>query len=193
MQQVKLLRLLQDGVYEALGSTKTERADVRVIAATNADLRAEVAAGRFRQDLYFRLAIYPLRVPSLRERTDDIGALAALFLRDANARHRLAVAGFKPAAAQALSTHDWPGNVRELEHVVTRAAIRCSQGEIDARDLALEPTARDDRSHALGELERDAVERALTQCGGNVSQAAVALGISRQSLYRRLEKHRLLR
>ena len=195
--QVKLLRVLQEREYEPLGSTRPIKADVRVIAATNADLEAEMAAGRFRADLYHRLDVVEVALPPLRERGDDVLLLADRFLARAGATHTKSLHGFTDAARRALLQHPWPGNVRELEHAVERAVILAQNEFIDESDLRL--AAHDDaaplvgvpRGDTLDDVERATVERALRDHGWNVTRAAQALGLTRQALYRRMEKFRL--
>src|SRR3989454_272455 len=136
-QQAKLLRVLETGEFERVGSSKTRRANVRFISATNADLRSEVAASRFRQDLLFRLNTVEIRVPPLRERREDIPPLAAHFLRQRAQRYRKSVSGFEPAALQLLQEHSWPGNVRELDHAVERAVLMAQGNTAKASDLGL--------------------------------------------------------
>jgi DNA-binding NtrC family response regulator len=194
-QQAKLLRVLETGEFERLGSSKTRRADVRVISATNADLREEVAAGRFRQDLLFRLNTVEIHLPPLRARRADILPLAQYFLEQHARRYRKAVSGFEPAAAEALLAHPWPGNVRELDHAVERGVLMARGELIQARDLGLQmaqtAAAAPIEDLPLEEVERVLIQKALARYGGNVSHAAQALGLSRSALYRRLEKHGL--
>jgi len=193
-QQAKLLRVLQTGELERVGSSKTRRVDVRVLCATNADLHAEVAAGRFREDLLFRINTIELHVPPLRERRDDIPLLAAHFLREYGARYHKPVTKFNPDAMQALLAYSWPGNVRELAHVVERAALLAEGDTVRAPDLNLRPPGEgagrlEDLS--LEEVERVLIQKALARFDGNVSAAAKALGLSRSALYRRLSRHSL--
>jgi DNA-binding NtrC family response regulator len=194
-QQAKLLRVLETGEFERLGSSKTRTADVRIISATNADLREEVAAGRFRQDLVFRLNTVEIRIPPLRERRDDILPLAQQFLEQNAQRYRKRFRGFEEAAVTALLTHPWPGNVRELDHAVERGVLMGRGDFVRAQDLGLQPAAPAAAPPRLEELPLEEVERVLIQKAlaryGNVSQAAQALGLSRSALYRRLEKHGL--
>ncbi|MBA3444271.1 MAG: sigma-54-dependent Fis family transcriptional regulator [Gemmatimonadales bacterium] len=190
-QQAKLLRVLESGELERVGSSRTRRVDARVLSATNADLRLEVAAGRFREDLLFRLNTIEIHVPPLRERREDIGALAHHFLRRYTVRYRKPLVGFEPEAFRALESHPWPGNVRELDHTIERAALLASGTHINATNLGLQPAGP---SAALQDMPLEAVEkvlirRALDRHGGNVSQAAKALGLSRSALYRRLQQH----
>ncbi|HEY3567382.1 MAG TPA: sigma-54 dependent transcriptional regulator [Thermoanaerobaculia bacterium] len=195
-QQAKLLRVLETGEFERLGSSKTRTADVRIISATNADLREEVASGRFRQDLLFRLNTVEIPIPPLRERRDDILPLAQHFLAQHAQRYRKALAGFEEAAAAILLSHPWPGNVRELDHAVERGVLMGRGGEVRAHDLGLLPTPPPSAAPKLEDLPLEDVERALIQKAlarhnGNVSQAAQTLGLSRSALYRRLEKYGL--
>ena len=192
--QPKLLRVLETGEFERVGSSMTRRVDVRVVSATNADLHQEVSAGRFRQDLLFRINTIEVRVPPLRERREDIPALAHHFLRQHAGRYRKATRGFNEAAMRSLTEHPWPGNVRELDHAVERAVLMAAGPEIGPADLGLrvgsEATARlDDMS--LEEVECFLIRKALGRFDGNVSRAADALGLSRSALYRRLQRYGL--
>ena len=192
-QQQKLLRVLETGEFERLGSSKTRKADVRLIAATNADIDAEVAAGRFRQDLLFRLNTVEIRLPPLRDRREDIPVLADHFLRTHTQRYRKQLTGFEPAATKALMEYAWPGNVRELDHVVERAVLMAQHGRVIAADLGLRTAA--ETSGRLDEMSLEEVEAFLIRKAlaryGNVSTAARALGLSRSALYRRIERYRL--
>jgi DNA-binding NtrC family response regulator len=193
-QQAKLLRVLQSGELERVGSSKTRRVDVRLLSATNADLRIEVAAGRFREDLFFRLNTVELHLPPLRERRDDIPLLAAYFLQQHAARYRRAVAAFHPDAMRALLAYAWPGNVRELAHAVERATLLAEGDAVRTADLALPaPYAASPgmEEMSLEDVERLLITKALDRHGGSVSLAAKALGLSRSALYRRLERHGL--
>jgi DNA-binding NtrC family response regulator len=190
-QQAKLLRVLESGELERVGSSRTRRVDARVLSATNADLRSEVAAGRFREDLLFRLNTIEIHLPPLRERREDIGALAHHFLRRYTARYRKALAGFEPEALSALEAHPWPGNVRELDHTIERAALLAAGSRVALSDLGLRPagpTAALDEM-PLDEVEKVLIQKALDRYDGNVSHAAKALGLSRSALYRRLQQH----
>src|SRR3954471_13741238 len=195
-QQAKLLRVLETGEFERLGSSKTRTADVRIVSATNADLREEVAAGRFRQDLLFRLNTVEIRIPPLRERRDDILSLAQHFLAQHAQRYRKPIHGFEEAAVALLLSHPWPGNVRELDHAVERGVLMGRESSVLAHDLGLlqrgAPPAAAPKLEdlPLEEVERVLIQKALARYG-NVSQAAQALGLSRSALYRRLEKHGL--
>ena len=194
-QQGKLLRVVETGEFERLGSSRTRKVDVRILSATNADLAAEVAAGRFRQDLRFRLNTIEIAVPPLRDRREDIPLLAQHFLGLHARRYRKDVTGFEPAALQTLLDHPWPGNVRELDHAVERAALLASGPRVRPADLGLRPL-RDGAEPPLEEMSLEEVEgvlirKALARFGGNVSRAAEALGLSRSALYRRMEKYGL--
>src|SRR5262249_3164525 len=190
-QQAKLLRVLETGEFERLGSSRPRKVDVRMISATNADIRAEVAAGRFRQDLLFRLNTIEIRLPALRERGEDIPALALHFLRRHARRYRKDIRAFAPAALQGLLNHAWPAHVRQPDHAVERATLMARGETIEARDLGLrqESDGPAPLEHmSLEEVERVLVQKAMARYDGNVSQAARALGLSRSALYRRLEK-----
>ena len=189
--QPKLLRVLETGEFERVGSSKTHRANVRIISATNADLQEEVNSNRFRQDLLFRLNTVEVHLPPLRDRREDIGALADHFLHQHARRYRKNVSGFDPAATKLLLSHGWPGNVRELDHAIERAVLM-SQGEVlQARDLGLQPgrdASRRLEDMSLEEVESFLIQKTLAQCDGNVSRAAEKLGLSRSALYRRLQR-----
>jgi DNA-binding NtrC family response regulator len=191
-QQQKLLRVLETGEFERLGTSRTRRADVRLISATNADLHAEVAAGRFRQDLLFRLNTIEVHLPPLRERREDISRLAAHFLGVHAQRYRKPIGGFDTAALALLHDHPWPGNVRELDHAVERAVLMAQGQTIQSADLGLRRSGQtEDRldEMSLEEIESLFIRKAMARYG-NVSHAAKALGLSRSALYRRLERHR---
>jgi len=193
-QQAKLLRVLETGEVERVGSSRPRRVNVRLVSATNADPQAEVKAGRFREDLLFRLNTVEIRIPPLRERREDVPLLAAHFLRRYAQRYQKTTQSFAPDAMAALLGHPWPGNVRELDHAIERAVLLAEGDLIRARDLAL--GAPSDGAAALEqmsleEVERVLVQKALTRTGGNVSEAAKALGLSRSALYRRLKRHGL--
>jgi DNA-binding NtrC family response regulator len=193
-QQAKLLRVLQTGELERVGSSRTRRVDVRILSATNADLQAEVANGRFREDLLFRLNTIEIRLPPLRERREDVAALALFFLRRHAERYRKPLSGFDASAMQALLDHPWPGNIRELDHAVARAVLLAQGERVRASDLALRAggggSARLEEM-TLEEVERLVIQKALARFDGNVSHAARALGLSRSALYRRLGAHGL--
>ena len=196
-QQAKLLRVLETGEFERVGESRTRQVDVRVLSATNADLATEVAEGRFRQDLLFRLKTVGIHVPPLRERPEDVPALAAEFL-ERHARHyRKPLRGFSEQALSALLAHPWPGNVRELDHAVERGVLMSRGDRVDTAALGLAPVGSGERGTGriedmpLEEVERLLVRKALDRFDGNVTQAAHFLGLSRSALYRRLEKFEL--
>ncbi|HEY0303427.1 MAG TPA: sigma-54 dependent transcriptional regulator, partial [Longimicrobiales bacterium] len=191
-QQAKLLRVLQTGELQRVGSSRTRRVNVRVLAATNTDLGKAVEAGDFREDLLYRLNTVELHLPPLRERREDIPALASAFLQRQAKRYEKAITGFESEALTAMLDHPWPGNVRELEHVVERAVLMAHAEKIQPEDLGL----RAPRSGAallegmtLDDAERYLIQRALERYSGNVSRAADALGLSRSAMYRRLQQH----
>jgi DNA-binding NtrC family response regulator len=190
-QQAKLLRVLETGEFERVGSSKTRKVNVRIISATNADLYGEVAAGRFRQDLLFRLNTVEIRLPPLRDRKDDIPLIATHFLRQHAARYRKLVTSFDQPALQALTSHPWHGNVRELDHAIERAVLMAQGTIVKTGDLGL--NQGQDSSPRLEDMNLEEVEcflikKTLARFDGNVSKAADALGLSRSALYRRLEK-----
>ncbi|HET7609584.1 MAG TPA: sigma-54 dependent transcriptional regulator [Gammaproteobacteria bacterium] len=190
-QQGRLLRVLEDGQFERLGSSRTQRADVRVLAATNADIDAEITAGRFRADLLYRLNTIHIHLPPLRERGDDILRLAQRFLTQHAQHHRRGVTQFSEPALSALRRYSWPGNVRELNHVIERAVLMARGSAIEPADLRLiaaPPSSADRRPMTLDEVELDAIRAALARHDGNVVAAAEELGMSRSALYRRMEK-----
>jgi DNA-binding NtrC family response regulator len=192
--QSKLLRVLESGEFEPIGSSKTCRVDVRILSATNANLVEEVAQGRFRQDLLYRLNTVEIHVPPLRDRKEDIPLLAAHFLCGYVTKYRKPITGFDTAATQVLCDYDWPGNVRELDHAVERAVLM-TQGElVRPGDLGL-PLTRETgpqfEAMTLEEVEGWLVRRALSRFDGDISKTADALGLSRAALYRRLEKHQI--
>jgi DNA-binding NtrC family response regulator len=193
-QQAKLLRVIETGDFERLGSSKTLHANVRIISATNANVENEVAAGRFRQDLLFRLNTIQIMLPPLRDRRDDIMPLANSFLGQHAERYRKQIAGFDEMAREALLQHRFPGNVRELDHIVERAVLMSQDPQIRVSDLGLangggEP--RDLEEMSLEEVEAFLIKKALTRNDGNARKAAEALGLSRSAFYRRLQQYGL--
>jgi DNA-binding NtrC family response regulator len=193
-QQAKLLRVLETGEFERVGSSKTQRVSVRVISATNADIHAEAAAGRLRQDLLFRLNTVEIRLPPLRDRRQDVPLLASHFARRYAARYRKGITGFAPEAMDTLLKHPWPGNVRELDHTIERSVLMAEEDLVRIGDLGLGRgmdgvTPLDQMS--LEDVERVLIQKALARVAGNVSEAAKALGLSRSALYRRLKRHGL--
>lgn len=193
--QAKLLRVLETGELERVGSSHTRHVSARIIAATNADVNAEVEAGRFRQDLLFRLNTIEIHLPPLRERRGDVDLLAVHFLHGYAQRYRKNLAGFEPKALQVLEEHPWPGNVRELDHAVERGVLLSAGSLVKSADLGLRSSAPSSAARledmSLEEVERHLIQRVLGRHQGNVSQAAKALGLSRSAMYRRLQKYGL--
>ncbi|MEM9293978.1 MAG: sigma-54 dependent transcriptional regulator [Acidobacteriota bacterium] len=194
-QQAKLLRVVESGELERVGSSRTRTVDVRLISATNSDLDREVDEGRFRRDLLYRLNTIIIHLPPLRDRDEDIRLLAELFLQRHRQRYRRPVVGFGEDAVAALHRHAWPGNVRELDHAVERAVLMAAAEQIHARDLGLQESGDGElpgfESMTLEEAERWLIERAMRRHGGSVKAAAEQLGLSRGALYRRLERYGL--
>jgi len=201
--QAKLLRVLQERQYERVGGTATLRADVRLIAATNRNLEDAVAGGRFREDLFYRLAVFRVHLPSLRERGDDILVLADRFVRELGSRMGKVDVGLSREARDLLLAHHWPGNIRELQNAIERAVILSDGGLITAAQLGVTPRAApaaapsrepvqggdsDGAMQALPEMEKQAVVEALKRSKGNKSQAAAALGLSRTRFYTLLRR-----
>ncbi len=193
-QQAKLLRVLETGELERVGSSQTRRVDVRVLSATNANLPEEAKAGNFREDLLFRINTVEIHIPALRERREDIPLLAVHFLNRNRSRYRKQVTGFSPAAMQQMMQYAWPGNVRELEHTVERAVLLCREEEIEPANLAIasaKSSATNFENMSIDEVEALLIRKVLRRCDGNISQASEALGLSRAALYRRIEKYGL--
>jgi two-component system response regulator HydG len=201
--QVKLLRIIQDGLVERLGGTQPVRVDVRLVAATNKDLAAEVKAGRFREDLFYRLNVVAIRLPPLRDRREDIPLLASAFLTRLASKNRKSISGFTRAAMATLEAWSWPGNVRELEHAVERAVVLCTSDVIDVPDLPeairgaggtapREPSEGGVLSIPLGtpmeEIERLVIRETLRQTRGDKTLAAQILGIAPRTIYRKLDR-----
>jgi DNA-binding NtrC family response regulator len=197
--QVKLLRVLQEREFERLGGTRTIKVDVRLLAATNRDLRAALEDGTFREDLYYRLNVVPIDIPPLREHKEDIAGLANLFLarfaKDSGREEKMS--GISPAAMQLLASHYWPGNVRELQNVIERACALATGDQLEASDIQLDSPrnragAAGDRflpdGMTLDQWEDEMIGEALKRAGGNKSQAARLLGLSRNALRYRLSK-----
>jgi DNA-binding NtrC family response regulator len=192
--QAKLLRVLETGEMERVGSSKTRRVDVRVLSATNANVSEEVQAGRFREDLLFRLNTIEIRLPALRERREDLPLLANYFLRQFSQRYRKRLTGFESAAMQTLLEYSWPGNVRELEHSLERAVLMAQGDMVRSSDLGLRAgreAAGRIEDMGLEDVECLLIKKAVARYEGNVSAAADALGLSRSALYRRLKKYGL--
>ena len=193
-QQAKLLRVIETGEFERVGSSKTLHADVRIISATNANLADEVAAGRFRQDLLFRLNTIEIALPPLRDRREDIIPLANNFLRMHSQRYRKELAGFDETARERLLQHSFPGNVRELDHVIERAVLMARGSHLKAADLGLTSGGGESKTledMSLEEVEAFLIRKALARNNGNARKAAEALGLSRSAFYRRLQQYGL--
>ena len=193
-QQAKLLRVIETGEFERVGSSKTLHANVRIISATNANLADEVAAGRFRQDLLFRLNTIEIALPPLRDRREDIIPLANNFLRMHAQRYRKELVGFDETARDRLLQHSFPGNVRELDHVIERAILMARGSHLKAADLGLTSGGGESKSleeMSLEEVEAFLIKKALARNNGNARKAAEALGLSRSAFYRRLQQYGL--
>jgi two-component system response regulator HydG len=198
--QVKLLRVLQEREFEPLGSTKTVHVDIRLIAATNKELEAEVKEGRFREDLFYRLNVVPIHLPPLRERKEDIPLLAEHFFKLYQEKDRKSIKGFLPKTIDALMRYDWPGNIRELENVIERAILLCRSDYVSPEDLP--PPLQGERGGekplvcippgmTLEEVERETIIQTLEETGGNRTQTAQILGISRKTLQNKLKEYGL--
>lgn len=193
-QQAKLLRVIESGEMERVGSSRSKKIDVRVISATNAEIKDACEAGQFREDLLFRLNTVEIHLPALRERREDVPLLVLHFLSQYASRYRRPVKGIEPTALQSLLQYPWPGNVRELEHTMERAVLMCRTDQIHGGDLGLgsqKPQAQNLDELSLEAVESILIRKALQRFQGNVSQAAEALGLSRGALYRRMEKYGL--
>lgn len=193
-QQPKLLHVLETREFERIGSSKTFRVDVRVVAATNADLPKEVEEGRFRADLLFRLNTIQVEIPPLRDRPEDILVLAQYFLEQLSRRYEKLIHSLDERAARLLTEYEWPGNVRELNHVIERAVLLGRGKQVHAADLGLanrRSNQLDFQDLRLEVMEQELIRKTLEKFEGNISKAAEALGISRSALYRRIEKHKL--
>jgi DNA-binding NtrC family response regulator len=192
-QQAKILRVLETGEFERVGSSRTQKANARLLSATNADLSKDIDAGKFREDLYFRLNTIQIHLPPVRERREDIPSLVKLFLEELAVRYRKKVAEISPKALEALQQHNWPGNVRELRHVMERAVLLSRSDVIQPSDLGLQATQQS-RASLIEEMDLESVEahlikKALDRHNGNAISAAKALGLSRSAFYRRLQKY----
>jgi DNA-binding NtrC family response regulator len=194
--QSQILRVLQDGEMRPVGGTEAMRVDVRLVCATNRDLEAEVKAGRFREDLYFRINVVTVRMPPLRDRAGDIPILVRHFINKIARREGRALASVSPEALEVLCHYGWPGNVRELENAIERAVAVAKGNVVLPSDLPAEvyggasvslASIIDDRP-TLGELEKRYIALVLTECGGNKKRAAEKLGIDRRTLYRAIER-----
>ncbi len=187
--QVKLLQVLQEGRFRRVGDSVHRQADVRIIAATNCDLHAQVAQGRFRADLYYRVNVFPIHIPPLRERPEDIPTLAAFCLRKHGRKLNRDVTGFTDSALHTLCAYDFPGNVRELENLIERALILCSGSSIELGDWLPQPSAAPEGMSRLELIERDEILRLMEVHQGSLIRVAKELGISRTTLWRRLKHY----
>jgi DNA-binding NtrC family response regulator len=194
--QVKLLRFLQERAFERVGGNETLKVDVRIIAATNRDLNAEVAKGAFREDLFYRLNVVAVELPPLRERKGDVPALASFFLRRYAAENGRAIEGFSDEALARLGAYGWPGNVRELENVIERAVVLCNESRIELKHLpaTLVPEAEREGTppipgSTIQDLEKYAILKTLEACGGSTSKAALILGVSTRKIQYKLHEY----
>jgi len=190
-QQSRLLRVLQTGEFQRVGSSRTSQVNVRVLSATNADLLAEVEAGRFRTDLMYRLNAIEIHLPPLRERREDIPPLASHFLSIYGPKYRKQARAFEASAMRTMLEHDWPGNVREMQHAIERAVLLAQGDTIQAGDMNLRARTAAQRLEdlSLEQVEALLIRKAMARYEGNVSRAASALGLSRSALYRRLDRY----
>ena len=200
--QVMLLRALQDGEFERLGSGTTRRADVRVITATNCDLTAAMQQGRFREDLFYRLSVFPIQLPALRERVEDVPALAGHFLEQAAVRLGRRFTGIEAASLRRLQDYQWPGNIRQLQNVIEQSAILCDEGLLHVPATALVPppgpvqvssfaAALSAPPLTLEEVKKHYIRELLTSTRGNMLRAAAILDIDRRTLYRMVDRYKL--
>jgi len=193
--QVDLLRVLQDRSFYRLGGTEEVRVDCRVVAATHVDLRQAAADGRFREDLFYRLNVIEIRIPPLRERTDDIPLLAQYFVERFSHELNKDISGLSDSALKMLMDHPWPGNVRELENAVERAMVTCRNHELTEVDFAflIRPGVRQTVTFNLQEMEKATIIAAIEKAGGNIKETASMLGIDRSTLYEKIKKYEIPR
>ena len=198
--QAKMLRVLQEKEFERVGGNELVKVDTRVISATNKDLEQAVKDGRFREDLFYRISVFPIRMPPLRERKEDIPFLAAHFVNKYAVQEGKEIDEIGPDALDLLMKHDWPGNVRELENAIERAIVLATPPEITVNDLPVSVQAIAEKrifetdnklSNWIEQLEKDALQQALLECEGNISQTAKKLGIGRATIYRKAKKYSL--
>ncbi|HET7587636.1 MAG TPA: sigma-54 dependent transcriptional regulator [Gammaproteobacteria bacterium] len=192
-QQARLLHVLEEGEFERVGASRPIRVDVRIVSATNVDLRTAIEQGRFRKDLYYRLNTVHIELPPLRDRQADIPLLATHFLARYGARYGKTISGLSSDALSAVARYNWPGNVRELQHVMERAVLLAQGDELKLHDLRLEngsaPAGSGFENMTLDDAEQLLIRSALSRSGGNVNRAAELLGVSRSALYRRLQRY----
>lgn len=198
--QAKILRVLQEGEFERLGGTETIKVDVRLLAATHKDLQRMIEEGTFRQDLYFRLSVVPIRLPSLCERATDIPDLASHFLHHYSTKNRKDIKGYHPEALRLLMQYSWPGNIRELENTVERAVILCPGEYITPQEIPPQLIPKDEivkqisevnKGFTLRDMEREMIRSTLEATGNNKSLAAKKLGVARQTLLNKIKEHNL--
>ena len=205
--QTKLLRFLQEGTFEPVGSEETRKVDVRVITATNRDLQKEISAGRFLGDLLYRIEVISITLPPLRERRDDIFLFLDHFIKYFGKKYEREIEGVHPEAIEALAEYDWPGNVRELENCIARAIILSKGSHIFMKDLPERIRNYDNQAQinrdknfvftipdegvSIKEMERELIEKTLKKCNGNKTLAATYLGISRKALYEKMERYKI--
>lgn len=196
MAQVKLLRFIQEKEYRPLGSARTQRADLRIVSASNCDLLAAVETGKVRRDLYYRLNILPFTLPPLRERREDIPLLAERFLSKYSAEFGKHFTGFTPEAMQALLSYDWPGNVRELEHIIERVVVLSDESLVPRSDIVISSanapasdSFQDAKARIIDEFEKTYIRGALVAHGGNITRAAQAAGKNRRAFFELIRKH----
>ena len=192
--QPKLLQVLETGEFTPLGANASENINVRLIAATNQDLASAITNGQFRQDLYYRLNTFVIRLPALRERKDDISALCEHFINQFAAKYNKPILPLSASARELLKNHPWPGNIRELSHVIERAVLICNGEAIEINHIMLDYQTTQSQSIpalTLEELEKQRIVEVLQQHNQQITAAAKSLGISRNALYRRMEKYQL--
>ncbi|MCU0645324.1 MAG: sigma 54-interacting transcriptional regulator, partial [bacterium] len=192
--QAKLLRVLQDGAFQRIGGNKTITTDVRLIAATNNNLTTEIRVGNFREDLYYRINVVQICIPSLRERPEDIPVLAEYFLEKYNDFYGKNITGIAPGALGRLMQHDFPGNIRELQNIIERAVIMEQESELSLEFIPLASTAAPNippqkSNGTLEELEREHIKKVIEQVNYNKSEAARILGIARKTLREKMQKY----
>ncbi len=198
--QSKILRILQEREFERVGGNELIKVDVRIISATNKNLEEEMKKGEFREDLFYRISVFPIKLPPLRERRDDIPILSAFFLKKYSQQENKEIEGISPDALDLLLAYNWPGNVRELENAIERAVVLASGPEISAKDLPAAVRSLGEKriyeadntlASWIEKLEEEALRQALLECEGNISQTAKKLGIGRATIYRKAKKYGL--
>jgi len=200
MTQAKVLRVLQEREFERVGGNELIKVDVRVISATNKDLEEEMKKNEFREDLYYRLSVFPIKLPPLRDRKEDIPLLSAFFLEKYSRQEDKTIEGISPDALELLLAYNWPGNVRELENAIERAVVLAANADIHSKDLPVAVRSIGEKkmfesdntlSSWIEKLEEEALRQALLECEGNISKTAKKLGIGRATIYRKAKKYGL--